>query len=468
MRAASKRPWPALPLLAAVLLLAALLRFVNLGHASLWLDELYNLTVLPGATLARLGTPVDQHPPLYYLLLHAWLALGPGELWMRFPSAAAGLLAVALMWRLGALLGGRPLGLLAAALLAVSPLHVWYTREARMYGVASLAWAASLYGCAALLRSGRGRWREVLIFVVGTLAGLFLTYSSFGLWLLEAMAAILLWPRVASAARARWLAAQALVALGFAAWWPALSRQLHNPLVFNWGVPIGPANWSVSLTLRQVVALGAVGGLLLLAVAVGASWLLRLRPDAGGAGRLRRLARPAAWCILLALAAGLVLGAIPRGLSVRRQLLFAWPVLVLLGGWALVRLRRRGLALGLLALGLALSATITFGPPYEDWRGVTSFLADHAQTGDRILLDASWAAQAFDYYYRGGAPYAGLNPGSLPATPPLAHGSRAWLVLVNTAQADPGGAVMAWVEAQARLVNDYSFGRITVGEYLAR
>ena len=42
-----------MPILAAVLLLAALLRFVNLGHASFWLDELYNLKVLPGATLAQ-------------------------------------------------------------------------------------------------------------------------------------------------------------------------------------------------------------------------------------------------------------------------------------------------------------------------------------------------------------------------------------------------------------------------------
>ncbi len=135
----------ALPILAAVLLLAALLRFVNLAHASLWLDELYNLRVLPGATLAHWGAPVDQHPPLYYLLLRAWLELGRGELWMRFPSALAGLLAVALIWRVGGLLGSRPIGLLAAAFLAFSPLHVWYSREARMYGLASLAWVASLY-----------------------------------------------------------------------------------------------------------------------------------------------------------------------------------------------------------------------------------------------------------------------------------------------------------------------------------
>ncbi|MEP7356330.1 MAG: glycosyltransferase family 39 protein [Anaerolineales bacterium] len=459
-----KRPASALLILAA-LLVAALLRLASLGHASLWLDELYNLTVLPGATLARLGMPVDQHPPLYYLLLHAWLAVGQGELWMRLPSALAGVLAVALLGLAGALLGGRPVGLLAAALLAVSPLAVWYSREARMYGPAGLAWAASLAGAIAILRFGR--WRDLLLFTLGTLAGLLLTYSTFGLWLLQAAAAIFLWPRLRPPVRARWLLAQALVALGFAAWWPAFARQLQNPLIFHWSLPSGPLgqDLNVSLTLSQLVQIGAGAALLALVAAVAASRLLAARPVL--AGRLRGLARPAAWLVILALAIGLVLGAVPLGLSVRRQLLVFWPVVVLLAAYALARLRRRVLTAGLLALGLALSAAIVLGPPYEDWRGVTAFVAQHAQQGDRVLLDASWAAQAFDYYYHGSAPYAGVNPSDLASTPRLAPGQQAWLVLVNTAQADPDGLVAAWVEGQAQRVSMVAFGRIVISEYLA-
>jgi hypothetical protein len=167
---------------------------------------------------------------------------------------------------------------------------------------------------------------------------------------------------------------------------------------------------------------------------------------------------------------GLVLGAIPRGLSARRQLLVFWPVLVLLGAWAFVRLRQRGLALGLLALSLALSTVIVLGPPYQDWRGLTGFLAGHAQADDVILVDASWGADAFDYYYHGPAPYAGFGPDELAASPGmrLAPGKHAWLVLVDAATADPNGEVVAWVEGQARLVTHYSFGRITLDDYLAR
>jgi hypothetical protein len=216
------------------------------------------------------------------------------------------------------------------------------------------------------------------------------------------------------------------------------------------------------------VLLGAAAGLLVLLAAAGASWVLSARPAL--AARLPGLAGPAAWALILALVVGLVLGAIPRGLSARRQLLVFWPVLVLLGAWACVRLHRRALAIGSVALGLALSIAMVLGPPYEDWRGVTAFLAGHAQPDDQILIDASYAADAFDYYYHGPAPYAGFGPDELNASPGqrLAPSQHAWLVLVNTEQADPTGQVAAWVEGQARLVARYSFGRITVDDYLPR
>ncbi len=460
--------WPTLASLTALILLAAFLRFVNLGHTSLWLDEIYDLIVLPGATLGRLAFPVDQHPPLYYLLLHYWLVLGHGELWMRLPSALAGVLSVPLMWQAGAALGSRRAGLLAAALLALSPLQVWYAREARMYGPANLAWAAALYSFVALMRWGR--WRHGLGLAGSTLAGLLLTYSTFGIWLLEAAGVALLWPLLSRLSFRRWLLSQIFVGVGFAAWWPGLSRQLQNPLVFHWALlpePFGVA-WGVSLTLAQLMQLGATLTLVTLAVLFCASLALRTRPAL--AAWWQRLARPAAWTIVAVMTTGLLLGAVPIGLSARRQFLAFWPPLILLAAEALVWMRRRWLAGGLLGLGLVLSLVMVFGGPYEDWRSVAGFVAGRAQPRDQILVDVGWATPAFAYYYHGQAPYSGLDPANLPQslTPPPAPGAHLWLVLVDTNQADPAGRAIAWVDGQARPIGTHSFGRISVVEYLAR
>lgn len=68
----------------AVMLLGLALRLHDLLAQSLWLDEamsLYWASLPAGEVLARLmALSGDPHPPLYYLILKAWIAaLGDGE-----------------------------------------------------------------------------------------------------------------------------------------------------------------------------------------------------------------------------------------------------------------------------------------------------------------------------------------------------------------------------------------------------
>src|SRR5205823_1158696 len=111
----------------------------------LWADEVYTVwrAALPLPEL--LGEP-DTHPVLYYLLIHYWSALGSSEIIYRLPSALAGAAAVGLLYWAGSALAGPRVGLLAALLLALAPLHVWYSQEARMYLLASTLALASM-GC---------------------------------------------------------------------------------------------------------------------------------------------------------------------------------------------------------------------------------------------------------------------------------------------------------------------------------
>src|SRR5713226_5012036 len=96
----------------SILLLAAVPRFWGLGRESAWIDEAYSL-VLAKHSVAEIirGTAADQHPPLYYLLLHFWLMLGSSVGFARLLSAAIGVIHVGQTLSLGRKLGGEAIGL---------------------------------------------------------------------------------------------------------------------------------------------------------------------------------------------------------------------------------------------------------------------------------------------------------------------------------------------------------------------
>jgi hypothetical protein len=127
--------WP----LAALLLLAAALRLSTLSLQSFWYDEAYTpVHVLHPSLVATLESVVHREntPPLWYVLIWGWSRIfGTGEVALRLPSALAGIAAVALAWGIGRELAGRRVALAMAALVAVNPLFVWYSQEARAYGL---------------------------------------------------------------------------------------------------------------------------------------------------------------------------------------------------------------------------------------------------------------------------------------------------------------------------------------------
>ena len=81
-----------------ICVLGGLLRIYQLGSESLWRDEISSATVaqLPLAQIVE-NRSSDVHPPLYYFLLHYWVALlgssefnirlALGHFWQRIPVA---------------------------------------------------------------------------------------------------------------------------------------------------------------------------------------------------------------------------------------------------------------------------------------------------------------------------------------------------------------------------------------------
>jgi hypothetical protein len=125
---------------AVVVVIAAgiVLRFVT--HSALWLDEA--LTVdrarLPVSQIAG-SVKQDGAPPLYYYLLHFWMRLfGQSDVATRSLSGVIGVITLPVAWLAGNRLGGRVVAWTTVVLLASAPFAVYYSTEARMYGLVIL------------------------------------------------------------------------------------------------------------------------------------------------------------------------------------------------------------------------------------------------------------------------------------------------------------------------------------------
>ncbi|MEI6503015.1 MAG: hypothetical protein WCP21_18555, partial [Armatimonadota bacterium] len=133
-------------LLAAGLVLACLLCY-DLGGRALWTDEGYSLSA--GGPLPHAVFGDASHPPGYPLLLHYWLHLAPQAAWGRWHGVSASdgwlrafsvpwaLLTWWLGWLIASRLGLKREGVLAAWLMALSPLVLTYFRLGRYYSMAA-------------------------------------------------------------------------------------------------------------------------------------------------------------------------------------------------------------------------------------------------------------------------------------------------------------------------------------------
>ena len=134
--------------LVGIVALAAALRFATLGLQSLDFDEAYTVQIV-GGSLGHVFAQVpvtESTPPLFYLLQWAWAQMfGVGAVGLRTLSALLGTLVVPVAFAAGRRLSGVRAGLLAALLVAVNPLMVWYSQEARSYALLSLLCALSFW-----------------------------------------------------------------------------------------------------------------------------------------------------------------------------------------------------------------------------------------------------------------------------------------------------------------------------------
>ncbi|KYC34991.1 hypothetical protein WA1_09605 [Scytonema hofmannii PCC 7110] len=186
--------------LTAVIFLGAILRFWHLDLKPLWMDEVITAIFSLGKNYN--GFPLDKvfplqslqemftfqtgrncfqitktvatqstHPPLFFCGMYTWLSwLAPlGEEWvakLRSPSALFGVGAIVTIYYVNRIAFSPFAGLVAAALMAVSPFAVYLSQEARHYTLPMFLITLALLGLVQIQKDMEKR--QTIRFVVWT------------------------------------------------------------------------------------------------------------------------------------------------------------------------------------------------------------------------------------------------------------------------------------------------------------
>lgn len=218
----------------------------NITAGSIWFDEAFSSYIIQFnfIDIARY-TATDVHPPFYYWVLKIWAAIfGHTELGLRSMSIFFGLVTAVFGYLLVRRKFGRRAALIGLAILAVSPLFIRYSQEARMYTLSAAIVFAATYVMTIAIETKRRKlwiWYGVLVSL-----GMWTHYFTALAWLAHwAWRGLIVWRAGARGKAFRkaffernWFIAYAVAVGLFLPWLPAMVYQLA--VIQSQGFWIGP------------------------------------------------------------------------------------------------------------------------------------------------------------------------------------------------------------------------------------
>lgn len=397
--------------LAAATIVAAALRLPFLGHQSLWLDETYTRDIVREPSLAGLWNHIEateSTPPLYYVL--CWLLHARSAVAMRLIPAVSLIATVPVSYLAFRRFVGWRAALATAAMLAVNPLLVFYSTDARGYGLFVLTAVLSAWAFSSLLQSGsRERFG---LWVLACVACVWTHY--FGIFVVGAEVVTLLAMR--SQLRRTTIGWSLLLGVCLIPLVPLVGNQSGDERAgFIAGIPLAKR---LSETARQFAMGTNVPRAWLEATGLVVAFLCVL---AGGAIAVHsRRPGPRTLLVIAAIALGMPLLLALLGIEDRfyaRNVIAAVPLMAALAAPAMLRLRATPLAL-YLALATLTSVWVATNWRYEqaDWKAALA----QAESLDRdapvlaVTQESSPVVQA----------YLGRSPASAGVTT-----KRVWIIV---------------------------------------
>mgnify|MGYP001115744612 CR=1 FL=1 len=390
------------------LLIGFWLRTTGLESSSFWLDEVYSHQRASEGDWGELYQTLrdKNHAPLYSaVLLRLWMNLGDGEFFLRFLTAAIGVLNISVVGLLGKEVCDAKLGLLSACLLATSPMHIHYSKEARMYVPTALFASLAVYWLFRAVKNGR--WRQWAGYVFTATLSLYTHYySAFTLIAVNGFVLIGSWQKDDRELTKALLLSNMVIGLLFTPWLPTFWAQLQgNPV--SWITPVSWRSFHTTFTrffihkavLEQTYALFAC--LLVLVLVTGEVAIIR-----------RRHEYPRVWWSYLFVVSGFqgpiliaLVVSIFKPFIVDRYFVTTIVLASVALSWSITELSRHRLGLLLSCVLLAGVLTSAYGTGTiqwrEDWRQAADYLRDNAEPGDALILGSHLQQAPLDHYYSG-------------------------------------------------------------------
>lgn len=243
-------------LLLLIILIGAFLRLYKIGSNSLWFDEAISVWFAnesPGNIIIK-QTSADVHPPFYYIVLSLWInVFGNGEFDVRLLSAIFGILSIPLLYLIVKNLFGNQPALISALILAMSPFHIYYSQEARMYSILTFCVLLSIFFMVKMLCIGEEpiQTKKTIFYSIGyvisTLASLYCHNVALLLPIAQNFFFIIFWNRYRPLLKF-WIPSLLTIIILWAPWTSFFFKQSSS---------VGKSFYAPPLTLENIIILFA-------------------------------------------------------------------------------------------------------------------------------------------------------------------------------------------------------------------
>lgn len=483
-----------------IIAIATLLRVYRLDAQSFWIDEGYSVWAAQTFSSIDPATSYSSDTPLYPFVLRQWMKLFDTDFGIRLLSVIFGVAAVPIIFFLGRSVFNNTVGITSALFLALSPFHIKYSQEARVF---SMFFFFLLFGIYMIVKLTK---EEKMVYWLGyILSGALMLYShgtaAFYLVLLNIFFLIFGWPLKIHVLK-KLILANLIIVLFFLPWIPkyliiAKNASWYAPvptpgdlintivgftalsipppaemLRAHFGIPVGfevpPAVWSLSFIgliiyslyaairfkKKELLAfiaflIGAIGGMYIIS--------LTIQPVYGD-----RQLMPA---------------------LISMSFLVTSPLLLITS-----KIHRKFIVLLLIIsfLTLALSGFYYFRyPTKQNWKGATEHIYKAHKDQDLIIFNTDTDIHLFIFkrylpdkdarihrvHIRDMIGYVNktVKPEDIERIiEKISSAKRIWLLLSHVKTIDPEGLVLTWFEQHYRAVDRLRFDGLKVNLYAAR
>jgi uncharacterized membrane protein len=205
----------------------ALLRLWGYNRLSMWLDEGFSLLYSKQEWASTIGLHgfYSPHPPLYFTLIKIFNLVLP-DVWAgRTVAVVCGVLVLPVFFLLARRLLDPVAALIATTVFTLSPIHIYYSQEARMYSLVVLAVTAAFLALVGYIQTQRRSWAVLYGFSLAV--AVYADYSS--LFVLGPQAAVLLFLAVRDWRKMTpMIVAAGLAVLAFVPWLPQVWDSVNS------------------------------------------------------------------------------------------------------------------------------------------------------------------------------------------------------------------------------------------------